>query len=92
MSNILELTLPFSGKSAIIRRPTGKDMVDAEVLTGSAEIKPMAYQLALTSRITLIEGRVLPYEDLLEMDAEDLTFLGKQNFSREPPPSPQTDS
>jgi hypothetical protein len=51
-------------------------MVDAEVLTGSAENKPMAYQLALTSRITLIEGRLLPYEDLLEMDAEDLSFLG----------------
>jgi hypothetical protein len=54
--------------------------------------KPMAYQMALLSRVTAIDGRIIPYEDFLALDHEDLTFLGKQDFKTEPLPSPPTDS
>ena len=73
---ITEAILPISGKKATLRRPTGRDMVEAEMLCGGVS-RPLAIQMALLSRCAIIDGRTLPYEDFLDMDAEDLDILGK---------------
>jgi hypothetical protein len=85
------MLLPYSGQSATIRRPTGRDMVEAERLAGK-DAGSLTIQLAILSRVTSIEGRVLPYEDFLTLDAEDLDFLGKQEIKKPPPPSPPNQS
>nr|WP_320131999.1 phage tail assembly protein [uncultured Holophaga sp.] len=74
MASIQELTLPISGKTATVRRPTGRDIVGAEQLTGK-DGGERAYNLALLSRVTLIGGVTVPYEDLLDLDAEDIGAL-----------------
>jgi len=85
----MEVTLPVSGKTATIRRPTGHDMIQAELLCGSDTLRPMALQYAMLSRVTMIDGKTLPYEDFLDLDAEDLRFLGELEPSRpEPYPEP----
>ena len=92
---MMEVTLPYSGKTATIRRATGHDIVKAELLCDSgAEGKPMTFQLALLSRITMIEGKTLPLEDFLDQDSEDLIFLGKLELpkSKESPPAPSSQS
>ena len=90
---MLETTLPFSGKTATIRRPTGHDMVQAELLCGSSE-RAVAFQMALMSRITMINGKTLPYEDFLDLDGADLTFLGKLDMDTvsASPPAPSSQS
>jgi hypothetical protein len=62
--------------------------VKAELLCESVENRPIALQMAMLSRITTIDGKTLPLEDFLDLDAEDLVFLGKQEFTRESPPTP----
>jgi len=85
----IETTLPVSGKTAVMRRVTGHDIVQAEILCGSGEVKPAAFQLALVSRVTIIDGKTLPYEDFLDMDSEDLNHLGKLEVPRpEASPAP----
>jgi hypothetical protein len=83
-----EVILPYSGKTATLRRPTGHDMVKAELLCGESEGKPFAMQMAIINRITMIDGKTLPFEDFLDLDMEDLNFLGKQELTRESPPTP----
>lgn len=54
------------------------------------EGKPVAMQMALLSRITTIDGKTLPYDDFLDLDMEDLVFLGKLELpgsGASPPPS-----
>jgi hypothetical protein len=46
--------------------------------------------MALLSRITTIDGKTLPYDDFLDLDMEDLVFLGKLELpgsGASPPPS-----
>ncbi len=72
--NAKELTLPVCGKKALIRRPTGRDMVQAEVLAGK-EAGDRTYTLAILSRVTMVDGKALPWEDFQDLDAEDLHEL-----------------
>lgn len=62
MGSIQEITLPVSGQTAQGRRPTGRDIVEAE-------------KLALISRLSVIGDRTVPFEHLLAMDAEDIGAL-----------------
>lgn len=70
-----EITLPVSKKVATLRRPTGRDVVEAERILGK-DGGERAYNLALLSRVTILDGKGLTYEDLLDLDAEDIHELG----------------
>ena len=86
----IETTLPVSGKAASVRRPTVRDMVEAERLAGEG-YGPIALQTALLSRVATVEGRVLPFEDFQDLDADDLAALMALDFSgggAAPPTSP----
>jgi hypothetical protein len=61
-------------------------MVEAERLAGK-DAGEIAAVLALLSRIATIDGRVLPFEDLQDLDMEDLTAMNV-DFSQEPRPAP----
>jgi hypothetical protein len=73
---INEGTLPVSGRAYSLRRPTGRDMVESEIIIGK-DGGAIALQMAILSRVTSIDGKVLPYQDFLDLDAEDLDHLGK---------------
>ena len=65
-----EIILP-SGKIAQIRKGKGRDIVNAQRITSeSSEVT-----LALVSELTTIDGNKLLFEDLLEMDLEDVCVL-----------------
>ena len=83
----IELTLPISGKTAIIRRPIGRDMVEADRLAGP-KANELTLKIALMSRIATIGGRVLPFEDFQEFDLEDITEMLERDFPSAPKPSP----
>lgn len=72
--SVKEILLPFSKKTALIRRPRGRDMIQAEVLAGAGG-GDRTYGMAVLSRVTLIDGKALPWEDFQELDAEDLHEL-----------------
>jgi len=91
MSNIIEVTLPVSGKKATMRRPTGRDMIEAEMLIKNSE-GTRTYMIAMLSRVTMIDGITLPFEDFQMMAAEDITFLGALDHPKESPPMPSSDS
>jgi hypothetical protein len=79
MSNILEFTLPISGKSATMRRPTGRDSVEAEHLVGP-DYGPIALQIGILSRVVSIEGKILPYEDFQALDMADINFIREKDW------------
>jgi len=89
--DIVELVLPISGKNASVRLPTGRDLVEAERIAGDGA-GSIALGLALNSRLATIDGHVLPYEDFLELDSQDLgaisEALGKSRAAKEPPAMP----
>lgn len=74
MAAMKEITLPYSKQTAVVRRPTGRDIVEAERITGN-EAGERAYNLSLLSRVSSIDGKTLAYEDLLLLDAEDIQAL-----------------
>jgi hypothetical protein len=84
---VQEITLPVSGKKATVRRPTGRDMIQAELLAG-AEAGPVAIQFAILSRVATLDGRVLPYEDFQDLAAEDIMAMAKVDFTDPKPPGP----
>lgn len=65
-----ELTLP-SGKIAIIEKGKGKDLLQAQMKAKSSDEIPYA----LIAELTEIDGQKLVYEDILEMDLEDVLAL-----------------
>ena len=87
MQQAIELTLPISGKTATLRRPTAHDMVQADQLAGP-DAGYMTLRIAVLSRIATIDGRVLPFEDFQDLDLEDITAMNQRDFPQEPPPSP----
>jgi hypothetical protein len=87
MAAIQEITLPISGKKATVRRPTGRDMVEAERLAGEGA-GPVAIQFAILSRVATLDGRVLPYEDFQDLAAEDIMAMAKVDFTDPKPPGP----
>jgi hypothetical protein len=80
----IELTLPISGKTATIRRPTGRDIIQAERLAGS-DAGPLTLQVAILSRVASIDGRTLPYEDFQDFDFRDIEAMVHTDFTEAPP-------
>jgi len=87
MQQAIELTLPISGKTAVIRRPIGRDMVEADQLAGP-NAGQLTLQIALLSRVCSIAGKTLPFPDFQELDLEDITEMIARDFPSEPKPSP----
>lgn len=65
-----ELTLP-SGKIATIEKGKGKDLLQAQIKAKTADEIPYA----LIAELAEIDGQKLVYEDILEMDLEDVIAL-----------------
>jgi len=63
-----------SGRVAIVRRGTGKDLMRAHrVVAGNPE--PIAVSFALIAELALVEAKALVYEDVLAMDLDDVLVL-----------------
>ena len=65
-----ELTLP-SGKIAIIEKGKGKDLLQAQIKAKTSDENPYA----LIAELVEIDGQKLVYEDILELDLEDVIAL-----------------
>lgn len=65
-----ELTLP-SGKIAIIEKGKGKDLLQAQIKAKTSDEIPYA----LIAELVEIDGQKLVYEDILELDLEDVIAL-----------------
>jgi hypothetical protein len=64
------LTLP-SGKIAVLRNGRGHDLLQAQMKAKNSEEIPYA----LIAELVEIDGTPLVYEDILEMDLEDVIAL-----------------
>ena len=68
-----EITLP-SGKLAELRKGKGRDLMRAHrAVAGNPE--PMSISFALIAELVRVEGNPLVYEDILEMDLDDVLTL-----------------
>lgn len=65
-----ELILP-SGKTAIIKKGRGIDLLNAQKNTNSSDEIPYA----LIAQLCEIDGQKVVYEDILELDLEDVIAL-----------------
>ena len=65
-----ELTLP-SGKIAMIKKGKGIDLLNAQKNSNSSDEIPYA----LIAQLTEIDGQSIVYEDVLEMDLEDVLAI-----------------
>ena len=65
-----ELTLP-SGKVAVIEKGKGKDLLQAQIKAKASDEIPYA----LIAELVEIDGQKLVYEDILELDLEDVIAL-----------------
>lgn len=65
-----ELTLP-SGKVAVIEKGKGKDLLQAQMKAKASDEIPYA----LIAELVEIDGQKLVYEDILELDLEDVIAL-----------------
>jgi hypothetical protein len=84
------ITLP-SGKAAALRKGKGRDLMRAQrAVAGSAH--PDAVIFALIAELAQINGAPVVYEDVLEMDLDDVLVLqaevAEANF-QEPAPVSQ---
>jgi hypothetical protein len=77
----VSITLP-SGRKAVMRAPNGKHLIAATKILkpghGSAETN-----LAIVNRITLIDGKVMPFESFVELPLADIMKLSSamnENF------------
>jgi hypothetical protein len=63
-----------SGRQADIRKGKGRDLMRAHrAVAGNPE--PMSVSFALIAEVARIEGKPLVYEDLLDMDLDDVLTL-----------------
>jgi hypothetical protein len=67
------LILP-SGRSALIRKGCGRDLMRAQRVVGSSS-DPTAVVFALIAELVEIDGEKILYEDLLAMDLNDVLAL-----------------
>ena len=66
-----------SGKTANVRKAKGRDLMRAHrAVAGHTE--PMAVSFALIAELSEIDGRSILYEDVLEMDLDDVLALEAQ--------------
>ncbi|HZO81124.1 MAG TPA: phage tail assembly protein [Candidatus Binataceae bacterium] len=70
---IRSLTLP-SGRSATLRKGKGRDLMRAQRAVGGNP-DPTAVVFALIAELAQIEGAPIVYEDVLELDLEDVLIL-----------------
>src|SRR5216683_6069752 len=67
------ITLP-SGKTAEVRKGKGRDLMRAHrAVAGNSE--PMSVSFALIAELARVDGKPLVYEDILEMDLDDVLTL-----------------
>jgi hypothetical protein len=67
------ITLP-SGQTAEVRRGKGRDLMRAHrAVVGNPE--PLSVSFALIAELVRVEGKALVYEDILEMDLDDVLTL-----------------
>src|ERR1022692_1962556 len=70
------ITLP-SGKPAEVRRGKGRDLMRAHrAVVGNPE--PLSVSFALIAELARVEGKALVYEDILEMDLDDVLTLDRE--------------
>ncbi len=67
------LTLP-SGKTAALRKGRGRDLMRAQ-RAAAGNPDPTAVVFALIAELAQIEGAPIVYEDVLEMDLDDVLAL-----------------
>ena len=83
------ITLP-SGAAAEVRKGRGKDLMRAHRAVRGKD-DPMAISFALIAELTNIDGKVIVYEDVLEMGLADVLALQTEiigsDFQLPPPPS-----
>src|ERR1700688_3916592 len=68
-----QIALP-SGKTAEVRRGKGRDLMRPHrAVAGNSE--PMSVSFALIAELARVDGKALVYEDILEMDLDDVLTL-----------------
>jgi len=67
------ITLP-SGKTAELRKGKGRDLMRAHRAV-AGNLEPMSVSFALIAELVRLEGKALVYEDVLEMDLDDVLTL-----------------
>ena len=87
-----------SGKQAEVRKGKGRDSMRAHrAVAGNAE--PMSVSFALIAELAHVDGKPLVYEDILEMDLDDVLALeaevtgageGRENFPEPAVPQRET--
>ena len=87
-----------SGKQAEVRKGKGRDLMRAHrAVAGNAE--PMSVSFALIAELAHVDGKPLVYEDILEMDLDDVLALeaevtgageGRENFPEPAVPQRET--
>jgi hypothetical protein len=74
MTEVTRTTRLPSGKQAEVRKGKGRDLMRAHrAVAGNAE--PMSVSFALIAELARIDGKPLVYEDVLEMDLDDVLAL-----------------
>ena len=75
-----------SGACAAVRKGRGRDLMRAQRAASGGDSSAVVF--ALIAELTLLDGRKLVYEDILEMDLEDVMVLQAEvigeNFDRPP--------
>jgi hypothetical protein len=67
------ITLP-SGKTAEVRKGKGRDLMRAHrAVAGNSE--PMSVSFALIAELARVDGKHLVYDNILEMDLDDVLTL-----------------
>lgn len=80
----IEFTLPVSGKSARITRSLkGRDIVSADRVAGKGA--PESERgIALIAPVVQIDGKPAVYEDLLDLELEDLLLVMEKGQGNSP--------
>jgi|SRR5271156_2108186 len=87
------ITLP-SGTHAEVRKGYGRDLMRAQRAAAGGDASAVVF--ALIAEVTLVNGRRIVYEDVLEMDLADVMALQAEvideNFDRPPQRASQASS
>ena len=68
-----QITLP-SGKTAEVRKGKGRDLIRAHRAVADKS-EPMSVSFALIAELARVDGKPLVYEDILDMDLDDVLTL-----------------
>jgi hypothetical protein len=83
-----------SGAHAEVRRGYGRDLMRAQRAAAGGDASAVVF--ALIAEVTLVDGRKIVYEDVLEMDLADVMALQAEvideNFDRPPQRASQASS